>query len=71
MRYYLTPNMKKLIAWLEEWPHEYGPSYMDICRAMGYKHKSQAHQIVHSLVKKGVIEITPGVTRSVRLVCRK
>ena len=50
--------------------HDYSPSYREIAKAMGIK-ESGVHRHLHILESEGLITITPGKARSIRVLDHK
>lgn len=46
----------------------YAPSYQEIALGLSLKSKSNIHRIIHSLEKKGLIQIKPYMIRSMKLI---
>jgi repressor LexA len=46
------------------------PTRADICEALGFKSPNAAEEHLRALEAKGVIEMTPGVSRGIRLVAQ-
>lgn len=46
----------------------YPPSYQEIALGLSLKSKSNIHRIIHSLEKKGLIQIKPYMIRSMKLI---
>lgn len=46
----------------------YSPSYQEIAIGLNLRSKSNIHRIIHSLQKKGLLQIKPHMVRSLRVV---
>lgn len=68
----LTPQQDRALGFIRGYIAETGlsPSYSDICKGLGISSKSGVHRLVHGLAKRGLIEIDPEHSRSIRLLGR-
>ena len=46
------------------------PTRMEICEALGFSSPNAAESHLRALERKGVIEMTPGVSRGIRIVAQ-
>jgi len=60
----MTPRQKNVYEFIEKFIAEkgYGPSYVEIKRAIGLRSKSGVHRMVHGLIERGVLKNLPGRT---------
>lgn len=66
----LTPRQREILTLIERHIDEtgYPPTRLDICRALGFKSPNAAEEHLRTLARKGVIEITAGASRGIRLL---
>jgi repressor LexA len=65
----LTPRQAEILRLISEHAETHGfpPTRNEICRALGFKSPNAAEEHLQALARKGVIELTPGVSRGIRL----
>jgi repressor LexA len=65
----LTPRQAEILRLISEHMESNGfpPTRSDICRALGFRSPNAAEEHLQALARKGVIELTPGVSRGIRL----
>jgi len=66
----LTARQAEILKLIEQYSEKYGypPTRSEICQAMGFKSPNAAEEHLKALARKGVIEMTPGASRGIRLV---
>ena len=66
----LTPRQAEILKLIERYTEKSGfpPTRSEICQAMGFKSPNAAEEHLKALARKGVIEMTPGASRGIRLV---
>lgn len=66
----LTPRQQEILALIERHIKQTGfpPTRMDICNALGFKSPNAAEEHLKALARKGVITLTSGASRGIRLV---
>lgn len=66
----LTPRQLQLFNWLKSRENQdVGPSYQEICDAIGITSKSGASRLVKGLAERGAIEYLPTKSRSIKVKC--
>ena len=65
----LTPRQAEILRLISEHTENHGfpPTRSEICRALGFRSPNAAEEHLQALARKGVIELTPGVSRGIRL----
>jgi repressor LexA len=65
----LTPRQAEILKLIEQYTEKsgYPPTRNEICQAMGFKSPNAAEEHLKALARKGVIEMTPGASRGIRL----
>jgi repressor LexA len=65
----LTPRQAEILKLISDYTESSGfpPTRADICRAMGFRSPNAAEEHLAALARKGAIELTPGVSRGIRL----
>ncbi|HWI12744.1 MAG TPA: transcriptional repressor LexA [Burkholderiales bacterium] len=65
----LTPRQAEILRLISEHAEAHGfpPTRSEICRALGFRSPNAAEEHLQALARKGVIELTPGVSRGIRL----
>jgi len=65
----LTPRQAEILRLISEHAeiHGFPPTRSEICRALGFRSPNAAEEHLQALARKGVIELTPGVSRGIRL----
>ena len=65
----LTPRQAEILRLISEHTESHGfpPTRNEICRALGFRSPNAAEEHLQALARKGVIELTPGVSRGIRL----
>lgn len=65
----LTPRQAEILRLISDHTENYGfpPTRSEICRALGFRSPNAAEDHLQALARKGVIELTPGVSRGIRL----
>jgi repressor LexA len=65
----LTPRQTEILRMIEEYTEHagYPPTRTEICAAMGFRSPNAAEEHLRALARKGVIEMTPGASRGIRL----
>jgi repressor LexA len=65
----LTPRQAEILKLIERYTEKSGfpPTRSEICQAMGFKSPNAAEEHLKALARKGVIEMTPGASRGIRL----
>jgi repressor LexA len=65
----LTPRQAEILKLISEHAelHGFPPTRNEICRALGFRSPNAAEEHLQALARKGVIELTPGVSRGIRL----
>src|SRR5688500_5512497 len=65
----LTPRQAEILKLIERYTEKSGfpPTRNEICQAMGFKSPNAAEEHLRALARKGVIEMTPGASRGIRL----
>ena len=65
----LTPRQAQILKLIAEYTENsgYPPTRSEICEAMGFKSPNAAEEHLRALARKGVIEMTPGASRGIRL----
>lgn len=65
----LTPRQAEILRLISEHAETHGfpPTRSEICRALGFRSPNAAEEHLQALARKGVIELTPGVSRGIRL----
>jgi len=66
----LTARQAEILKLIEQYTEKsgYPPTRSEICQAMGFKSPNAAEEHLKALARKGVIEMTPGASRGIRLV---
>jgi len=65
----LTPRQAEILEFIRGHAVNsgYPPTRAEICEAMGFRSPNAAEEHLRALVRKGVIEMAPGVSRGIRL----
>lgn len=65
----LTPRQAAILELIREHTRSsgYPPTRAEICSAMGFRSPNAAEEHLRALVRKGVIEISPGASRGIRV----
>ena len=65
----LTPRQSEILRLITEHTEAHGfpPTRSEICRALGFRSPNAAEEHLQALARKGAIELTPGVSRGIRL----
>jgi repressor LexA len=65
----LTPRQAQILKLIEDYTERsgYPPTRSEICAAMGFRSPNAAEEHLRALARKGVIEMTPGASRGIRL----
>ena len=65
----LTPRQAEILKLIERYTEKrgYPPTRNEICEEMGFKSPNAAEEHLKALARKGVIEMTPGASRGIRL----
>lgn len=65
----LTPRQAEILRLITEHTEAHGfpPTRSEICRALGFRSPNAAEEHLQALARKGAIELTPGVSRGIRL----
>jgi repressor LexA len=65
----LTPRQAEILKLIAEHVESSGfpPTRNEICQAMGFRSPNAAEEHLAALARKGAIELTPGVSRGIRL----
>lgn len=65
----LTPRQAEILSLITEHTETHGfpPTRSEICRALGFRSPNAAEEHLQALARKGAIELTPGVSRGIRL----
>jgi repressor LexA len=65
----LTPRQADVLRLISEHAevHGFPPTRNEICRALGFRSPNAAEEHLQALARKGMIELTPGVSRGIRL----
>lgn len=68
----LTPRQNEILALIRRQIEKTGlpPTRADICAALGFKSPNAAESHLRALEAKGVIEMTPGASRGIRIVAQ-
>lgn len=66
----LTPRQQEILQLIRQHIEDTGfpPTRMDICSALGFKSPNAAEEHLKALAKKGVITLTSGASRGIRLM---
>jgi repressor LexA len=66
----LTPRQQEILSLIRHHIEDTGfpPTRMDICHALGFKSPNAAEEHLKALARKGVIALTSGASRGIRLV---
>ncbi len=69
MRPALTKRQRTVLRMISTYitRHGYPPTRGDICNAMGFKSPNAATEYLQALSRKGAIELTPHVSRGIRV----
>jgi repressor LexA len=65
----LTPRQAEILKLIADYTERSGfpPTRNEICQAMGFRSPNAAEEHLRALARKGVIEMTPGASRGIRL----
>jgi repressor LexA len=65
----LTPRQSQILKLITEYTERSGfpPTRSEICQAMGFRSPNAAEEHLKALARKGVIEMTPGASRGIRV----
>jgi repressor LexA len=65
----LTARQAEILKLIEQYTEKsgYPPTRNEICQAMGFRSPNAAEEHLKALARKGVIEMTPGASRGIRL----
>jgi repressor LexA len=65
----ITERQRELLTYLYEHARDrgYQPSYGDLCRVLGVRHKNGVRELLLALQKKGYLELGGNAARAVRL----
>jgi len=65
----LTPRQAEILRLISDYMENSGfpPTRTEICRALGFRSPNAAEEHLQALARKGAIELTPGVSRGIRL----
>lgn len=65
----LTPRQAEILRLIVDHTEAHGfpPTRNEICRALGFRSPNAAEEHLQALARKGAIELTPGVSRGIRL----
>lgn len=68
----ITPKQARVLAFIRDYAeqHHCSPSYQEIGNAIGIVSKSGVHRLVHGLVSRGHLSLSPGNWRTITLVDR-
>lgn len=66
----LTIAQGKILKAIKEFigKNGYPPTQKEIAEAMGYSSQNAAHEQIKKIEKKGFIQITPGISRGIRVL---
>jgi repressor LexA len=65
----LTSRQAEILGLIRDYTEASGfpPTRAEICRAMGFRSPNAAEEHLRALARKGMIEMTPGASRGIRL----
>ncbi|HSQ05150.1 MAG TPA: transcriptional repressor LexA [Burkholderiales bacterium] len=65
----LTPRQAEILRLISDYMENSGfpPTRTEICRALGFRSPNAAEEHLQALARKGAVELTPGVSRGIRL----
>lgn len=63
----LTGNQILILDHLRNWTKPYSPSYQDLMVDLGMSSTSIVHYTIKTLKQRGLVDMTPGVARSIVL----
>ncbi len=68
MSYGTTPRMQVCLDFIRAFIAErgYSPSYQEIADGIGLRSKNATHRLIHELRERGLIELLPNRSRSIR-----
>jgi repressor LexA len=65
----LTPKQQRVLGFIQETIQDtrFAPTRAEIAQAFGFRSANAAEEHLKALAKKGLIELTPGIARGIRL----